>query len=63
MQTISESGQTLSRYDHWIVCESVETAVHKAHVIAGKRDLICVTGSNYTVSEAELIYKTHFIQR
>lgn len=63
LPNISEHGWTLSRYDHWIVCESVEAAVHKGHLIAEKHDLICVTGSNYTVSEAELIYKTHFAQR
>ena len=62
MQIISEDQHILSRYDHWMVYESVEAAVHKGHAIAGKRDLICVTGSNYTVSEAELIYKTHVLR-
>jgi dihydrofolate synthase/folylpolyglutamate synthase len=61
LQTTPSNASPLSRYDHWIVCESVEDAVHKGHIIAGKRDLICVTGSNYTVSEAEVIYRKQFL--
>jgi len=61
IRTTSENTPSLSRYDNWIVCESVEAAVHKGHAIAGKRDLICVTGSNYTVSEAEQIYKKQIL--
>jgi dihydrofolate synthase/folylpolyglutamate synthase len=60
-QTFSEAGSPLVRYDHWLVCDTVETAIHQGHAIAGKRDLICVTGSNYTVSEAEVIYRKHFL--
>lgn len=43
-------------YRHWIICETVENAIQTAHHIAEPRDLICVTGSNYTVSEAEMFY-------
>ena len=59
--TTSEDESPLARYDHWLVCESVEAAVQTGRMIAGKRDLICVTGSNYTVSEAEVICKQQFL--
>ena len=43
-------------YAHWLIREFVEDAIQQACSIAGERDLICVTGSNYTVSEAELYF-------
>ena len=60
-RALAEHESPLARYDHWMVCESVEVAVHTGRMIAGKRDLICVTGSNYTVSEAEGICKKQFL--
>jgi dihydrofolate synthase / folylpolyglutamate synthase len=44
-----------SRYQHWEVCESVESALTFALSIAGPRDVILATGSNYTVSEVEIL--------
>ena len=60
LQPTSDNTDPCLRYDHWIICESVEAAIHKGHEFAGKRDVICVTGSNYTVSEAETIYNQQF---
>ncbi len=44
------------QYDHWQICHSVEEAIEQALSLAGAYDLICATGSNYTVSEAELYF-------
>ena len=46
-----------AQYDHWQVQESVAAAIHAGQRLAGARDLICVTGSNYTVSEAEMLFQ------
>ncbi|GAK61208.1 FolC bifunctional protein [Candidatus Vecturithrix granuli] len=43
-------------YDHWQIFEYVEDAIKQACELAGEEDVICVTGSNYTVSEAELYF-------
>lgn len=43
-------------YDHWVICEYVEEALQRACSLADDDDVICVTGSNYTVSEAELYF-------
>lgn len=53
-----ELAQTAIRrtYDHWLISEYVADAIRSACEIAGEKDLICVTGSNYTVSEAELYF-------
>jgi dihydrofolate synthase/folylpolyglutamate synthase len=61
LHTTLDNASPLARYDHWIVCDSVEAAIRQGHRIAGKRDLICVTGSNYTVSEVEVIYRKHIL--
>jgi dihydrofolate synthase/folylpolyglutamate synthase len=52
----ASSTMTRNTYRHWIVCDSVEHAITKANQLAGIHDLIVVTGSNYTVSEAEIFY-------
>lgn len=54
-----ESASHIFQYDHWLIYESVEEAIDQACSIAGEDDLICVTGSNYTVSEA----KTYFSKK
>ncbi|MDY0092798.1 MAG: folylpolyglutamate synthase/dihydrofolate synthase family protein [Candidatus Vecturithrix sp.] len=43
-------------YEHWLIVEYIEKAIKQACELAGEEDLICVTGSNYTVSEAELYF-------
>lgn len=43
-------------YNDWLICEYVEDALQQACLLAGGEDVICVTGSNYTVSEAELYF-------
>lgn len=52
----NSSNLTRDKYHHWIVRDAVEQAMTKASQLAGARDLIFVTGSNYTVSEAEMFY-------
>ena len=47
-----------ARYRHWDVCESVQPALEYAERIACPQDLIFITGSNYTVSEAEMICRS-----
>ena len=44
-----------AHYRHWDVRESVQHALEYAGSIALSQDLIFITGSNYTVSEAEMI--------
>ena len=53
-----ELAQTVIRrtYDHWLISEYVADAISSACKLAREEDLICVTGSNYTVSEAELYF-------
>lgn len=48
------AGAWRSRFRAWEVCESVERALDVAECRARSRDLVFVTGSNYTVSEAEI---------
>jgi dihydrofolate synthase/folylpolyglutamate synthase len=55
-EKLVSSTMTRNTYQHWIVCDSVEQAITRAHQLAGIHDLIVVTGSNYTVSEAEMFY-------
>lgn len=55
-QCSSKSASHTSRYGHWLIYESVEEAIYQACLIAREHDLICVTGSNYTVLEAELYF-------
>ena len=43
-------------YNDWLICEYVEDAIQQACSLARDDDVICVTGSNYTVSEAELYF-------
>ncbi|MBD3306996.1 bifunctional folylpolyglutamate synthase/dihydrofolate synthase [candidate division KSB3 bacterium] len=45
-------------YDQWRIHEYVQEALEQAYALAGEQDLICVTGSNYTVSEADLYIST-----
>ncbi len=52
-----ESTSSISQYDHWLIYDSVEEAIAQAGLIAGEHDLVCVTGSNYTVSEAEMYFE------
>jgi dihydrofolate synthase/folylpolyglutamate synthase len=58
VQHISGARSQTSQYDHWCKYETMEDALNQACSIAGKHDLICVTGSNYTVSEAEMYFST-----
>ncbi len=44
------------QYDYWLIDDSVTEAIRHACSIAGEYDLICVTGSNYIVSEAEIYF-------
>jgi dihydrofolate synthase/folylpolyglutamate synthase len=53
---LSTIERRTSQYDHWLIYESIEEAIQQACSIAGKHDLICITGSNYTVSETEIYF-------
>lgn len=50
------NGRAPTGYDHWFILEQVADAITQACALAGTHDLICVTGSNYTVSEAEIFF-------
>jgi folylpolyglutamate synthase/dihydropteroate synthase len=54
-EELAQSGMQRT-YDGWLICEYVDDALQQACSLAGEEDVICVTGSNYTVSEAELYF-------
>jgi dihydrofolate synthase / folylpolyglutamate synthase len=41
----------------WLTVEPVEAALHAAHALAGPDDLVCITGSTYTVADAAAVYQ------
>ncbi|PIE35317.1 hypothetical protein CSA56_04640 [candidate division KSB3 bacterium] len=51
-EILCQADRHVSEFQHWLVCESVAEAIEQARTLAGEDDLICVTGSSYTVSEA-----------
>ncbi len=59
VKIVQQNGRCTSDYQNWLVCESVAEAIERASVITDRNDLICVTGSNYTVSDA-ILYLTSY---